>query len=1278
MSAQTEKGKMSDSTGAKAVAGVPAAIVGPAVSASAGATPPGESPPIAPLFRRVDWLALLIAFVVVWTVYLLTLAPEETLQDSGELCTGAFYAGIPHPPGYPFWTIYAWVWTKILPIGNVAWRVEVGQSFAAALACGLVAFMVSRGASMLMEGIEALKEIGRKEENAICAVTGVIAGLLLGLGGVMWTESVAINRISLFGVPWVMIVMLCLLRWIYAPAQRRYLYCAMFCFGICATIHQTLLVAAVGIEIAIASVQPKLGRDLFLANSVIYVAGLIGKATHFTTLLDTAPMLLALYHIVGLGSIIACAWLSLKTKKLGQEWKAVLVMGVLWAAGASFYFYEAIAGMTNPPMEWGYPRTVEGFYHALSRGQYEKASPSPIFAHPGHFLLQIGMLIGDVVHEYNWVCLLVALVPLLFFAKMKARERSWMIALISVYVCIGGVLLILMNPQPDRQSAELHRVFFTSSHAIIAILTGYGFALTTAFMATHYQRFRKAGLLLGVVALAPALAMVYDGISDTFYGGRGFLPYHLVLPVFILLALAFALTAIVARSLFTPPEVAGAAEEKASCSAPAKRPGQKTGAQSQKAESPVPAAPFLMSLGRSPREVGAAAVVLIAAVMGIIFLRGDSLSFGQIGSALGRLFAPHQYSSPALAGLLVLAIVLGFVGALWKFRGAAPLNVTLGLFALMPIASGLSHWAGSEQRDHWFGYWFGHDMFTPPVAGPGGKLTYDGKVRAQMMKGPDAKLVYPEMDKDTILFGGTDPGRFNPTYMIFCDSFLPDSCKPAVDPVFDRRDVYLITQNALADQTYLCYLRAQYFRSQQIDPPFFSELARNVLKDKEFETNLVARMVSPLDSVFEARGARVEKRWRTGTSWFVKEDFVDLPDFGRKLQPSSGQDAFSRWLYQNLSKETQALLTRNNDERGLPAALMKDLNALLAKNEWLYQPDRFAGMHLSDYLQKFIAQKPAGDARLRLNRLLLEAAYPVALRKSAGGVYPDREIYIPSPMDHQQIMTEYTSDAARRFQHDAKFAGEPRQVRPGEGVSLTPDGRISVSGIASVMGINALLTKAIFDRNPDNAFYIEESFPLEWMFPHLTPYGIILKINRQPLAELSDETCRRDHEFWSKYSERLVGNWITYDTTVKQLTDFVERVYSHRNYAGFTGDRRFLRDDQAQKSFSKLRSSIGGVYSWRLGLAPTGAAVAPQYLPTTNESRLRMMREAEFAYKQAFAFCPYSPDVISRYLTLLMAERRFAEGLLIAETCLKLDPYNDYFKGLVGNLREANERFPGQ
>src|SRR4029077_9150196 len=106
-----------------------------------------------PLFRKVDWAALIVTFIFVFVAYFLTIAPEMTLEDSGELATGSFYAGIPHPPGYPVWTIFTYFWT-LLPFGNVAWRVALGEAFSAAVAAGLLGLVVSRGSSLLVEGIE--------------------------------------------------------------------------------------------------------------------------------------------------------------------------------------------------------------------------------------------------------------------------------------------------------------------------------------------------------------------------------------------------------------------------------------------------------------------------------------------------------------------------------------------------------------------------------------------------------------------------------------------------------------------------------------------------------------------------------------------------------------------------------------------------------------------------------------------------------------------------------------------------------------------------------------------------------------------------------------------------------------------------------------------------------------------------------------------------------------------------------------------------------------------
>jgi tetratricopeptide (TPR) repeat protein len=1149
--------------------------------------PPSIPVRVPPLFRRIDWLSLLITFAVIFVTYMVTLAPELTLEDSGELVTGSMYAGIPHPPGYPVWTIYSWLWTVLLPMGNMAWRVSVGEAFAGATACGILALMVSRGSSMFVEGIEELKSMAGKWENAICLVAGVVAGLLMGLDGFMWRESIVVNRIAVFSVPWFLLMLACLLRWIYAPHQYRFAYLAAFVFGICLTTHQSLIVAAIGFEVALVMGSPRLGRDVLFGNFVVYlIYMLIYLATgrHIAAIISRGGFFI-LFNLVGLGSFAGSMFLAVRTQRLLTEWKHVVFMFLFWLLGISFYLYMALAGMTNPPMQWGYPRTVEGFWHAISRGQYEQPTPTNLLTDPGRFVDQMRMLVEGVAQEFNWVYILIALVPFFFFFRMQRRERAWLVTLGAMYVFLGALLILLLNPTRDRASADLIRVFLTSSHTVVGCLIGYGLALIAAYMATHYKQFRLWGILGGIVACVVAFWCLYEVTGTTYFGRAGQVP-----------------------------------------------PGQFT-------------------------------------------------------HWVGQAFARNQYGLPVFAGLLLVAIALAFVGALVVYRERGPLLITLGLFAAMPLYSALSHWFDSEQHNHMFGYWFGHDMFTPPF------------------KGADGKPIYPEMTKDAVLYGGTDPGRFCPTYIIFCESFTEHKCQPAEDQKFDRRDVYIITQNALADGTYLNYIRAHYNRSQQIDPPFFEELGRELLGDKDFNTNLLARAVSPLDALFTGIGDRVEKRRRTYTSWFVEKDFVDLPALTAKLRPGPAQDPLSKFIYENLRPETRHLLEVPAEEAHLRRNLARDLNqlmdrelqlkkqiavkqteksaideALFAGNTSphkqrrqqelekqiaelvalgsLYQPERFKHVQVPEYLTEFIKQNPQSHTRIRLNRLLLEAAYPKELAKSLGGVYPDREIYIATPEDSARCFQEYMADAQKRM--------EVGQLKPGEDVRYDKaSGKVSVAGQTAVMNINGLITKVMFDHNPKNEFFVEESFPLDWMYPYLTPFGIIMKINRQPLPDLSEDVLRRDHEFWKQFAAtRLNGDIVKEETPIKEITDWIEKTYLRHNFNGYTGDRKFVRDEDAQKAFSKLRSSIAGIYAWRLGPYCT-----PEYRPKTPAETQRLFREADFAFKQAFAFCPFSPEAVYRYSDLLARFGRVDEAILVSETCLKLDPYNGGVRGLLGNLK---------
>jgi hypothetical protein len=306
----------------------------------------------------------------------------------------------------------------------------------------------------------------------------------------------------------------------------------------------------------------------------------------------------------------------------------------------------------------------------------------------------------------------------------------------------------------------------------------------------------------------------------------------------------------------------------------------------------------------------------------------------------------------------------------------------------------------------------------------------------------------------------------------------------------------------------------------------------------------------------------------------------------------------------------------------------------------------------------------------------------------------DGKIYTPTGDDLQRCFTEYTTEAERRLQE--------HKLKPGEDVKMV-EGKVQISGQVAVMSLSGLLTKLIFDHNTNRQFYVEESFPLDWMYPYLEPHGLIMKLNRQPLAQLPEEVIARDHEYWCQVVGGILGDWLDDQTTVREIADFVDRVYvrknlkgfpdnpqalgqmpmskivewnnrigARKNLKGFTGDPLFVQNGFATASFSKLRSSIGGLYAWRLN---TDTNICPAaYQPKSQAEYQQLRKEADFAFRQALALCPYSPEVVFRYAQLLLQEMRFDDALLVAQTCLKLDPKNGAVEGMVGTIKSYKKQ----
>lgn len=121
-----------------------------------------------------DYLAFFVVVLISGGVYLYTLAPSVTLEDSGEFITAAVHFGVPHPPGYPLWTIGTWLISQFFPFENVAWRVNLFSAICGALANGLLALLVSHSSRWI--GMRISNHL--PSLNRISFWSGITAGLI--------------------------------------------------------------------------------------------------------------------------------------------------------------------------------------------------------------------------------------------------------------------------------------------------------------------------------------------------------------------------------------------------------------------------------------------------------------------------------------------------------------------------------------------------------------------------------------------------------------------------------------------------------------------------------------------------------------------------------------------------------------------------------------------------------------------------------------------------------------------------------------------------------------------------------------------------------------------------------------------------------------------------------------------------------------------------------------------------------------------------------------------
>lgn len=468
-----------------------------------------------PLFRLNDWLAFAVAFVIALVVYVYTVAPSVTLEDSGELIVAADYLGVPHPPGYPIWTILAWLfqwlfhWARFHGHPNPALGVGLMSAFFGALLAGNLALLVSRSGTDMLQFRRHEEDYPLTlTEKIISWVSGVSAGLLLAFCPFIWSQAVIAEVYTLNAFLHVLVMTL-LYAWMKRPQASKLLYWMAFVFGITFTNCQPVVLLVPAIILVLFATDRRLCRDC-VAGGLIIMGAFILFSIVFPEYAVRPFEPRRQWIFIAILMLAAPVGIWFVTRELFTEWRRVLPMVIFVCLGLSLFVYLPIASDFNPPMNWGYPRTWEGFKHAVTRGQYQALSPA---FKPLDFIKQSYEFCSELEDQFPFPIAFLALIPIFYFRHIWRKNWAWLLGTIIGFAFMGPGMMVLLNPPHDVQSLFIAEVQFVQSTSVYAIWLGYGLLFGLAFIESMFTR--KFLLAMGiVVTLLLPLSLIWQNQYD--------------------------------------------------------------------------------------------------------------------------------------------------------------------------------------------------------------------------------------------------------------------------------------------------------------------------------------------------------------------------------------------------------------------------------------------------------------------------------------------------------------------------------------------------------------------------------------------------------------------------------------------------------------------------------------------------------------------------------------------------------------------------------------------
>ena len=300
--------------------------------------------PIGGLPPRVALGTAIVASLIAFAAYCLTLAPSLPSGDSGEFITAAAVLGVAHPPGYPLFAMLGHIFL-FLPFDSPAMKVNLMSAVAQAATAGVLALIVLE-----------LTPFARPRIAVAAALAGAL-GLAFATG--VWRYAVVAEVFALNNLLSSLFLLL-MLVWYRRPQRLAMLWAAAFVLGLALTNHQT----AIFLTPAALWLFWRGGSKLAAADPSEHPGGVTPKE---------------------FGIAVASGFVGLLP-----------------------YAYLPLAAARNPPLNWNNPQTLDKFIWEVTRADYGAGNfAGPRFAQGG-VVDNLAVYAGNLLQAFGPVaCVLV-------------------------------------------------------------------------------------------------------------------------------------------------------------------------------------------------------------------------------------------------------------------------------------------------------------------------------------------------------------------------------------------------------------------------------------------------------------------------------------------------------------------------------------------------------------------------------------------------------------------------------------------------------------------------------------------------------------------------------------------------------------------------------------------------------------------------------------------------------------------------------------------------------